>query len=62
MTYNFDLDGWYEREQEALAMQRDRGELSQAAYEQASRELDRRYDELLGSLNTTADYGGGAGS
>jgi hypothetical protein len=51
MTYNFDPDRWYENELAFLVGKRNSGELSQAEYEAAVRELDRKYDEMVDRLD-----------
>lgn len=51
MTYNFDIDAWYERERGALEARRARGELDGESLAAQLAELDRRYEELLHRLD-----------
>ena len=51
MTYNFDVDAWYERERAALDRRRSAGELDDAELAAAVEELDRRYEEMLARLD-----------
>ena len=53
MTYNFDPDGWYEREREMLDARHRAGEINEQEYKNALSELDRRYDEMLDRLDGT---------
>jgi hypothetical protein len=53
MTYNFDPERWYTMQSDLLAARHARGELDQAAFEQALAELDRRYEELVSRLDGT---------
>jgi hypothetical protein len=53
MSYNFDADRWYDRERLRLDLQRERGEIDEAAYERLVADLDRRYDEMVGRLDRT---------
>jgi len=53
MTYNFDADRWYEREWSALEARLRAGTLSQEAFEAASEEINRRYDEMVKRLDGT---------
>ena len=53
MTYNFDPDRWYDNERAALeARRRERG-WSDAEFEAALEDLERRYDEMLRRLDGT---------
>jgi hypothetical protein len=47
MTYNFDPDGWYDRQRAVLEAQRQRGELDEAALTLALLALEQRYEEML---------------
>jgi hypothetical protein len=47
VTYNFDPDGWYERQRALLEAKRQRGDLDDAALAAALQDLDRRYEEML---------------
>ena len=51
MTYNFDADGWYDRERALLEARRQRGELDDTAFAAALEDLDRRYEELVARLD-----------
>ena len=53
MTYNFDPEGWLERNRNAIEARRSRGELDSAAYAEALAELERRYDEMVARLDGT---------
>jgi len=51
MTYNFDIDRWYENQLEDLESRRRRGEIDDEAYEKALQELDRRHAEMWDRLD-----------
>lgn len=51
MTYNFDPDRWYDNEFAYISARRSSGELSQAEYDAAIAELDRKYDEMMERLD-----------
>jgi hypothetical protein len=51
VTYNFDVDGWYDRQRAVLEAKRQKGELDDAALAAALEDLDRRYEELLARLD-----------
>ncbi len=51
MTYNFDPDRWFEMQRRALEARRDKGEIDQAAYQDALDALERRYEEMLARLD-----------
>lgn len=53
MTYNFDPDRWLEDQQRLLEMRRRDGVLDEQAYEEAVRDLDRRYEEMVARLDGT---------
>ena len=53
MTYNFDTDRWYENERSMLDHRRKTGEINKREYEDAIRDLDRRYHEMLDRLDGT---------
>ena len=53
MTYNFDPDRWYDDERGILEAHFKAGEMNPREYEDALRDLDRRYDEMLKSLDGT---------
>ncbi|MGD8438908.1 MAG: hypothetical protein PVG53_00095 [Holophagae bacterium] len=53
MTYNFDPDGWLERNRTAIAARLERGEIDDADYRAALAELDRRYEEMVARLDGT---------
>jgi len=51
MTYNFDPDRWYENERAALEERRRAEGWSEADYEAALENLDRRHDEMVRRLD-----------
>jgi len=51
MTYNFDPDRWYANERAALDERRRSEGWSEAVYEAAWEDLDRRYDEMVRRLD-----------
>ncbi len=53
MTYNFDVDQWFERQKALLDSRLAKGELDEASYHAALEELDRRADEMHGRLDGT---------
>jgi hypothetical protein len=53
MTYNFDPEGWLERQRAALEARRARGEIDESGFNDAFEELDRRYDEMVERLDGT---------
>jgi hypothetical protein len=53
MTYNFDPEGWLERNRAALDARLDRGEIDDADHRTALAELDRRYEEMVARLDGT---------
>ena len=53
MTYNFDPDRWYEDQRQLLETRRRDGALDAAAFEEAVRELDRRYEAMIARLDGT---------
>ncbi len=53
MTYNFDPDRWYEMERRALEMRLKKGEIEPVDYQQALKDLDQRYDQMLDRLDGT---------
>lgn len=53
MTYNFDADGWYERERRALEHRHHTGLLGDAELVVALVDLERRYGEMLDRLDGT---------
>lgn len=60
MTYNFDPDRWYDNERGFLEQRRQSEGWSQARFEAALEDLDRRYDQLLGRLDGTYQIPDGA--
>ena len=58
MTYNFDPDRWYENQRRALEAKRDRGELTDEAFQAALDDLERRYDEMTSRLDKPFDLTG----
>ena len=53
MTYNFDPDRWYDDERSLIEVRFKEGEIDSQQYQDALRELDRRYDEMLNRLDGT---------
>lgn len=53
MTYNFDPDRWYEDQQRLLEMRRREGALDEHAFDEALKDLERRYEEMLARLDLT---------
>ena len=53
MTYNFDPDRWYENERAALDSCYRAGGIDAPRYQEALRELDRRYEDMLKRLDGT---------
>ena len=53
MTYNFDVERWYQNERDALQRRLDAGEIDREAFEKGLGELDRRYAEMHDRLDGT---------
>lgn len=53
MTYNFDPERWYDDERSLIEVRFKEGEIDSQQYQDALRELDRRYDEMLHRLDGT---------
>jgi hypothetical protein len=53
MTYNFDPDRWYEDQRRLLELRRRDGTLDEAAFDEAERKLERRYNSMLARLDGT---------
>jgi hypothetical protein len=53
MTYNFDPDRWYANERAVLQERRRAEAWSDADYEAALEDLERRYDEMVRRLDGT---------
>lgn len=53
MTYNFDPDRWYENERAVIDDRYKTGEINASEYEEAIRNLDNRYNEMLERLDGT---------
>lgn len=51
MTYNFDPERWYEDQLRLLDLRRQRGDIDEAGYEEALREVERRYEKMLARLD-----------
>ncbi len=51
MTYNFDVDRWYENHRALLEHRRATGEIGQAEFETELERLGERYDEMLERLD-----------
>ena len=58
MTYNFDPEGWLDRQRAALEARHARGDLDEAELTTALEELDRRYDEMVDRLDGTFEIPG----
>ncbi|MGE5361244.1 MAG: hypothetical protein ACM3NQ_19685 [Bacteroidales bacterium] len=46
MTYNFDVDRWYERQRHLLDARRAGGEIADDEYERELEALEQRYEEM----------------
>jgi hypothetical protein len=53
MTYNFDPEGWLDRQRAAARARRARGEIDDAGLAAALDEAERRYDEMVARLDGT---------
>ena len=53
MTYNFDPDRWYENERAVIDNHYKTGEINASEYDDAIRNLDIRYNEMLDRLDGT---------
>ena len=53
MTYNFDPDRWYENERALIEQHSKTGQITVSEYEEAIRDLDRRYNDMLARLDGT---------
>ena len=53
MTYNFDPDRWYENERALIDHRYQTGEITEREYEDATRDLYRRYNDMLARLDGT---------
>ena len=53
MTYNFDLERWYENEYSALEVLYKKGEISDIELEKARSDLLNRFEEMLSRLDGT---------
>jgi hypothetical protein len=53
MTYNFDPDRWYENERALIEERSKTGQITAIEYENAIRDLDRRYNDMLARLDGT---------
>ncbi len=51
MTYNFDVDRWYERHRALLDARRANGELDDEDYARELEDLERRYEEMTERLD-----------
>jgi Arc/MetJ-type ribon-helix-helix transcriptional regulator len=58
MTYNFDPEGWLDRQRAALAARLERGEIDRADFDRESAELDRRYEDMVERLDGTYEIPG----
>jgi hypothetical protein len=57
MTYNFDVEGWFERERARLEALKAKGELDDVGYDKALDELEHRADELQNRLDGSFPVG-----
>ena len=53
MTYNFDVERWFETHKAILDARLQKGELDAEGFRLALEDLDRRADEMLGRLDGT---------
>ncbi len=53
MTYNFDPDRWRDDQLARLELERRNGRLSEADYQAALDEIERRYESMLARLDGT---------
>jgi hypothetical protein len=53
MTYNFDPDRWYENERALIQQRYKTGAITENEYEDAIRDLDHRYNDMLDRLDGT---------
>ena len=53
MTYNFDPDRWHEDQLTRLEMERRSGRLSEADYQAALEDVERRFESMLARLDGT---------
>lgn len=51
MTYNFDLDRWWDREYLLLEQRRVRGDLDARDFDEAVRDLEQRLERLTRNLD-----------
>jgi hypothetical protein len=51
VTYNFDVDQWYENQRRLIEARKDRGELEEAAYQAELDALEVRYEQMTDRLN-----------
>ena len=59
MTYNFDPEGWYERQRRVLDARHAAGEIDDGELSRAVDDLDRRYEEMLERLDNSFRIPGG---
>jgi hypothetical protein len=59
MTYNFDPERWYDNERSFLEQRRRSEHWSDAQFEAALEDLDRRYEQLVSRLDGTYQIPGG---
>lgn len=53
MTYNFDPDLWYENHRDLLEARHKAGELTEAEFNTALKDLDRKLEEMWKRLDNT---------
>ena len=53
VTYNFDPDRWYDDQVTLLEMRRAKGEVDEAAFNEALAALDARYQKMVARLDGT---------
>jgi len=57
MTYNFDVEAWFERERARLDALKARGELDDEAFVKALEDLERRADDMQSRLRGSFPVG-----
>jgi len=51
VTYNFDIDRWYQMRRDRLQARLESGELNELDYEHELADLERRYEEIQDRLD-----------
>ena len=57
MTYNFDVEAWFERERARLEALKARGDLDAEAFAKALEDIGRRADEMQSHLDGSFPVG-----